>query len=810
MKTTIRNKTLLTLAAALLLAAHSVQAEDNTGNGGTITYTDSSGANPAATPWPGGYVVHTFTSSDTLTIPAPVSADVLVVAGGGGGGSFAGGGGAGGLIYSNGFAVSVGSTSVTIGAGGAGGGLNARGSAGSNSVFGALIAYGGGGGGARDGSSVRNGTSGGSGGGGSPADSAPQGMGGTNSPADQGFPGGNGANWGWGGGGGGGAGGIGTNATANYGGAGGVGVVNAIQTGTNQYYGGGGGGGTYSGSAAGVTAGSGGLGGGGAGSRTANGTDGAPNTGGGGGGSEYQKIGGNGGSGIVIVRYPYDPGTFSIALASPANGQSLSSTASVSATASVFSATPPCTVNFYLDSNPVSTTNNAPTTVTVDLGVLALGSHTLYATATDSTFTTVSSGTHTFTVETDTTAPAPNPMTFAIAPGPAGADSVVMTATTATDAWTPPVEYSFENTTNSSNSGWISSTVWTDTGLSPVTVYGYRVKARDAVGNETDWSGEAVTMTPGWPTTNLYWDGGTAHIAGNGNGASQGGSGTWDTTIQNWDLGADYPHVAWYNPNNDTAVFGGTAGTITLGTDITVGGLTFTTADTLTGGTVTFGTPGTISNSTDVTIASVLAGTQPITKSGAGTLSLTGSNTFSGDLVINGGTMANATAAGFGTGTNLTFAGSGTVLPAYSAGGHVLAKSVAVNSGVTATLNVPNQYYHLTFTGAVTGSGSLSVISSDNGAGSVTLPNSANTFTGTLQVGNADYGTTLTVNSLADSVNPIKMYGTTNSSRTANFNLGGGTAAPLLFDSRQIELLGSTGASAFISNNNATPTNTIT
>ncbi|MCX6879409.1 MAG: autotransporter-associated beta strand repeat-containing protein, partial [Verrucomicrobia bacterium] len=47
-------------------------------------------------------------------------------------------------------------------------------------------------------------------------------------------------------------------------------------------------------------------------------------------------------------------------------------------------------------------------------------------------------------------------------------------------------------------------------------------------------------------------------------------------------------------------------------------------------------------------------------------------------------------------------------------------------------------------------------------------------------------------------------------SRTANFNLGGGTAAPLLFDSRQIELLGSTGASAFISNNNATPTNTIT
>ena len=88
----------------------------------------------------------------------------------------------------------------------------------------------------------------------------------------------------------------------------------------------------------------------------------------------------------------------------------------------------------------------------------------------------------------------------------------------------------------------------------------------------------------------------------------------------------------WNNPNNDTAVFGGTAGTITLGTDITVGGLTFTAAYTLTGGTVTFGAPGTISNSANVTIASALAGAEPITKSGAGTLTLLGANNnFSGD-----------------------------------------------------------------------------------------------------------------------------------------------------------------------------------
>ncbi|MCX6879417.1 MAG: hypothetical protein NTW21_37285 [Verrucomicrobia bacterium] len=468
---------------------------DNTGAGGTITYTDASGLNPVASPpYAGGYVVHTFTGSGTLTVPFGVTAEVLVVGGGGGGGSFAGGGGAGGLIYSSGFAVSGGNTSVTVGAGGAGGILSGtwRGGVGSDSVFGTLIASGGGGGGARDGgTALINGLPGGSGGGGSPRDGAPQGMGGTNSPAGQGYPGGNGGNWGGGGGGGGGAGVAGANASGNNAGAGGNGLAYSI-SGSSTTYAGGGGGGGYSG---GGSAAAGGDGGGGAGSTTANGANGVPNTGGGGGGGAYQQDGGNGGSGIVIVRYPYLPNMFMIQLASPANSQSFNSTASVSAIASVYSGTPPYTVNFYLDSNLVSTANNATNPVTVDLGLLPLGSHTLYATATDST-STVSSETHTFTVETDTTAPTPNPMTFVSVPAWAGPGSVTMTATTATDAWSPPVLYFFENTINSANSGWISGTAWTDTGLTAGTLYGYRVKARDATGNETAWSGVASAVVP--------------------------------------------------------------------------------------------------------------------------------------------------------------------------------------------------------------------------------------------------------------------------------------------------------------------------
>jgi hypothetical protein len=37
------------------------------------------------------------------------------------------------------------------------------------------------------------------------------------------------------------------------------------------------------------------------------------------------------------------------------------------------------------------------------------------------------------------------------------------------------------------------------------------------------------------------------------------------------------PHVAWVNANNDTAIFGGTAGTVTPESNVTGGGMTFGT-----------------------------------------------------------------------------------------------------------------------------------------------------------------------------------------------------------------------------------------
>ena len=294
--------------AGLLLAgalAVSAAGADNTGSGGTITYTDTNGLNPVASPpYAGGYVVHTFTNigSDTFNTPLTTNADVLVVAGGGGGGGYAaGGGGAGGYSYSNLFPIVGGSNyTVTVGGGGAGGTANnIQGTDGGGSVFGSITAVGGGGGGTYSG--TRTGLDGGSGGGGSCANAGGAGT------AIQGTNGGaGGADSGnYSAAGGGGANGAGTNGNSSVGGgAGGPGKSCGI-TGTTVWYAGGGGGGTYSG-----TRGANGVGGGGMGGDASNyGSNGLPNTGGGGGGAG-RPVGagraGNGGSGIVIVRYALD------------------------------------------------------------------------------------------------------------------------------------------------------------------------------------------------------------------------------------------------------------------------------------------------------------------------------------------------------------------------------------------------------------------------------------------------------------------------------------------------------------------------
>ena len=90
----------------------------------------------------------------------------------------------------------------------------------------------------------------------------------------------------------------------------------------------------------------------------------------------------------------------------------------------------------------------------------------------------------------------------------------------------------------------------------------------------------------------LFYDGTNANVAGNGNGASAGTAGTWNTTILNWDIGA-VAHVAWSNSFADTATFGGTGAAVTVGGTVRVGTLNIASNSyTFNTGTIDFGSGG--------------------------------------------------------------------------------------------------------------------------------------------------------------------------------------------------------------------------
>lgn len=107
----------------------------------------------------------------------------------------------------------------------------------------------------------------------------------------------------------------------------------------------------------------------------------------------------------------------------------------------------------------------------------------------------------------DITPPTPDPMTWLVAPDANGTDEITMTATIAADNSGLPVDYLFqmfdangvELAGADANSGWISENEFTQDGLLSNMVYRFAVKARDAKGNETDWSaiGAATTESDG-------------------------------------------------------------------------------------------------------------------------------------------------------------------------------------------------------------------------------------------------------------------------------------------------------------------------
>ena len=151
----------------------------------------------------------------------------------------------------------------------------------------------------------------------------------------------------------------------------------------------------------------------------------------------------------------------------------------------------------------------------------------------------------------------------------------------------------------------------------------------------------SISMLPA-RAASLTWD------ANTGTTGAQDGNGTWDTTNTNWWNGA--ANTNWNNTTPDSAIIGlGAANTISLGTGISIGGLTLANSYLIRSNTLTLvGTP-VISVANTPTISSVLAGSGFI-KTNSGALSLNGANTYTGQTTLAGGIIVanNNTALGRG------------------------------------------------------------------------------------------------------------------------------------------------------------------
>ena len=219
-----------------------------------------------------------------------------------------------------------------------------------------------------------------------------------------------------------------------------------------------------------------------------------------------------------------------------------------------------------------------------------------------------------------------------------------------------------------------------------------------------------------------------------GTSAPQDGGGTWDASTSDWYTGQS--NIAWSDTNAENAIFGagsGTAGVVTINGARTIGGLTFNPAGSgnyvITGGTLSLSGSAVIAANADATISSALADSAQIfTKSGAGTLTLSGTNSYTGPTFVNGGTlriMGSSAGSAVTVNSGGTLSGVGTTgAVTVSAGG-----TLSPGAGGTGSLNLNGNALSLAGATAMT-------VNAATGTGSQVQGISTVTYGGTLTVTN--------------------------------------------------------------------------
>ncbi len=213
---------------------------------------------------------------------------------------------------------------------------------------------------------------------------------------------------------------------------------------------------------------------------------------------------------------------------------------------------------------------------------------------------------------------------------------------------------------------------------------------------QTSISGQVNLVVSNGTALTQFWDGATT----TGDGTIHGGNGTWNNSTTNWTAANGAINASW---QGGTAVFEGTAGTVTVSQAVSFQGLQFLT----TGYVVTAAAGGSLTPtgvaSIDVgsgltaTISAPITGTGGLQTTGTGTLILSGTSSYTGATNVSAGTLQAGAANAFAPSSAFTVA-----------------------SGATLNLNSFNETI-----GSLAGAGSVTL-----GSAALTLSNAAGTFSG--------------------------------------------------------------------------------